>query len=177
MSVAISVPCGAGNFSVPIMCSTPCGRIASVGVSSTLHGDADDDRRRHRADHQADLLRARRGADQVAGLQILRGGAGVGGGDADHAADAQRHRLVESPVQPMPTKMRQVAISVAIVMPEMGLDDEPMMPTMREATVTKKKPKTTISTPSSSLPTTRARQEGQDRHDQRPGRRCRRAPR
>ena len=44
-----------------------------------------------------------------------------------------------------------MAISVAIVMPEIGFDDEPMMPTMRLATVTKKKPKTTISRPSSSL--------------------------
>ena len=36
-------------------------------------------------------------------------------------------------------------------MPEIGFDDEPMRPTMRLATVTKKKPKTTISRPSSSL--------------------------
>ena len=31
-----------------------------------------------------------------------------------------------------------------MVMPEMGLDELPMMPTMRLATVTKKKPKTTM---------------------------------
>ena len=34
-------------------------------------------------------------------------------------------------------------MSVAMVMPEIGFDEEPMMPTMRLATVTKKKPKTT----------------------------------
>ena len=36
-------------------------------------------------------------------------------------------------------------MSVAIVMPEIGLEELPMMPTMRLATVTKKKPKTTMS--------------------------------
>ncbi len=35
-------------------------------------------------------------------------------------------------------------MSVAIVMPEIGFEDVPMMPTMREDTVTKKNPKTTI---------------------------------
>ena len=41
-----------------------------------------------------DLLLERRGADEIAGLEILRGGAGVGGGDADDGADHERHRLV-----------------------------------------------------------------------------------
>ena len=51
----------------------------------------------------------------------------------------------------MPTKMRQVAISAAMVIPEMGLDEVPMMPTMRLDTVTKKNPKATISTPNRSF--------------------------
>ncbi len=38
----------------------------------------------------------------------------------------------------------QVIIRVAIVMPEIGFDEVPMIPTMREETVTKKKPKTTM---------------------------------
>src|SRR5438270_9669738 len=42
-------------------------------------------------------------------------------------------------------------MSVAMVIPEMGFDDEPMMPTMRELTVTKKNPNTTMKTPSTSL--------------------------
>src|SRR4051812_11940226 len=42
------------------------------------------------------------------------------------------------------TKMRHVAIKVAMVMPEIGFDELPMMPTMRDETVTKKKPKTTM---------------------------------
>ena len=46
---------------------------------------------------------------------------------------------------------RQVPISVAIVMPEIGLDDEPIKPTIRLDTVTKKKPNTTTSIPSSNL--------------------------
>ena len=37
-----------------------------------------------------------------------------------------------------------VMISVAIVMPEIGFDEEPMSPVMRDETVAKKKPKTTI---------------------------------
>ena len=41
---------------------------------------------------------------------------------------------------------------VAIVMPEIGFDDVPMIPTMREDTVTKKNPNTTTSRPISSEP-------------------------
>src|SRR5688572_13557068 len=48
--------------------------------------------------------------------------------------------------------MVQVRINVAIVMPEIGLDDEPIKPVMREETVTKKKPKTTIRTEARTLP-------------------------
>src|SRR3954467_1733559 len=57
-----------------------------------------------------------------------------------------------SPVQPSATKIVQVRISVAIVMPEIGLEDDPIRPTMREDTVTKKKPKTTTSTDATTLP-------------------------
>ena len=39
-----------------------------------------------------------------------------------------------------------------MVIPEIGLDELPMMPTMRLATVTKKKPNTTTSNPSMSEP-------------------------
>ena len=38
-----------------------------------------------------------------------------------------------------------------MVIPETGFDDEPMRPTMRLATVTKKNPNTTMRTPSRSL--------------------------
>ena len=48
--------------------------------------------------------------------------------------------------QPASTKMRHVPSSVAIVMPEIGFDEEPISPTMREDTATKKKPKTTMRT-------------------------------
>ncbi len=40
------------------------------------------------------LLHARGGADQVAGLEVLRGGAGITGGDADDGADRQRGHVV-----------------------------------------------------------------------------------
>src|SRR5258706_14524762 len=57
-----------------------------------------------------------------------------------------------SPVHPSATKRRQVRISVAIVIPEIGLDDVPMRPVMREDTVGKKNPKTRISTAATALP-------------------------
>ena len=44
----------------------------------------------------------------------------------------------------MTTKTTHVAIRVAIVIPEIGLEEVPMMPTIREETVTKKNPKMTI---------------------------------
>ena len=49
-----------------------------------------------------------------------------------------------SPVRPMRTKTTHVPMSVAIVMPEIGFEDVPMIPTIRDETVTKKNPKTTI---------------------------------
>jgi hypothetical protein len=58
-------------------------------------------------------------------------------------------------VQPLTRKMAEVAISVAMVMPEMGLAELPMRPTMRELTVTKRNPKAT---------TSRTRQVGEHAH-------------
>ena len=49
-----------------------------------------------------------------------------------------------SPVHPIPTNMRQVAMMVAMVIPEIGLEEEPIIPTIRDDTVTKKNPKITI---------------------------------
>src|SRR4029450_7129391 len=45
------------------------------------------------------------------------------------------------PVHPSATNIRQVRISVAIVIPEIGLDEVPMRPVIRDETVTKRKPK------------------------------------
>ena len=88
-------------------------------VKPMTNGRGDD------ADDQADLLVDRRRADDVAGLQILRRVAGVRGRDADDGADAERDRARSaSPVQPSATKIRQVRISVAIVMPEIGFDED-----------------------------------------------------
>src|SRR5438105_15874383 len=47
-----------------------------------------------------------------------------------------------APVQCSTRKTAQVAISVAMAMPEMGFDDVPMRPVMREETVTNRNPKT-----------------------------------
>ena len=45
---------------------------------------------------------------------------------------------------PSATKIVQVRIRVAIVMPEIGFDEDPISPVIRDETVTKKKPKITI---------------------------------
>ena len=84
MIVAISVACGAGTAALP-MPNTWC-RYSVVA--------ADDAGRRDDADDQPDLLVERRRADQIAGLQILRRAAGLGGRDADDRADAERDRPV-----------------------------------------------------------------------------------
>ena len=49
-------------------------------------------------------------------------------------------RRYSGPTQPSRTKIRQVNSSVAIVMPEIGLDDEPISPVSRELTVTNRNP-------------------------------------
>src|SRR5207247_9729754 len=49
-------------------------------------------------------------------------------------------------VQPRERKTAQVAIRVAIAMPEIGLAEVPIRPTMRDDTVTKRKPKITTKT-------------------------------
>ena len=48
--------------------------------------------------------------------------------------------------------MVHVRISVAIVIPEIGFDEEPMRPVMRDETVTKKNPKTMTSSETRKLP-------------------------
>ena len=54
-------------------------------------------------------------------------------------------------VQPFTRKIADVAIKVAMVMPEIGLAELPINPTMREETVTKRKPKTTMSSDAARL--------------------------
>ena len=46
-------------------------------------------------------------------------------------------------VHPITRNMAQVAMSVAMAIPEIGLEEVPISPVMREDTVTNKKPKTT----------------------------------
>src|SRR3954468_4541501 len=46
-----------------------------------------------------------------------------------------------SPVQPRNTNSRQVRISVAMVIPEIGFDEVPIRPVMRDDTVTNRNPK------------------------------------
>ncbi len=57
-----------------------------------------------------------------------------------------------SPVQPRATKIVQVRISVAMVIPETGFDDEPIRPTILDETVTKKNPKMTTRIEATKLP-------------------------
>ena len=80
MMVAISVPCGAGKRS---------DRSAPGGVVQADEGEADHRHRDEHADDQAKLLIERRGADDVAGLQILGCRAGIRRGDTDDRANRQ----------------------------------------------------------------------------------------
>ncbi len=63
-------------------------------------------------------------------------------------------------VQPAAKNSAQVAMSVAIVMPEIGLAEVPIRPQMREDTVTNKKPKTTTSSEAAALCHTPSRAPG-----------------
>src|SRR5450631_3126695 len=56
-------------------------------------------------------------------------------------------------VQPCTRKMAEVAMSVAMVMPDTGLAELPMRPTMRELTVTNRNPNTTTSSDAARLAT------------------------
>ena len=55
------------------------------------------------------------------------------------------------PVHPTAIKTKHVPIKVAIVIPEMGLFEEPINPTILDDTVTKKAPNITTNTPSNNL--------------------------
>ena len=68
-------------------------------------------------------------------------------GDADDRRDRQRRQpVLPARSSPSRTKIRQVSSSVAIVMPEIGFDDEPISPVSRDETVTNRNPNSTIST-------------------------------
>ena len=60
--------------------------------------------------------------------------------------------MAARPVLPSSKKIRHVSSSVAMVMPEIGFDDEPTSPVKRDDTVTNRKPNSRIiSAPSRSL--------------------------
>src|ERR1700753_2656165 len=54
-------------------------------------------------------------------------------------------------VQPFTRKIAEVAMSVAMVIPETGFDELPINPTMRDDTVTNKKPNSATSTEAARL--------------------------
>ena len=58
------------------------------------------------------------------------------------ATDNANTRIADDS-QPRARKIRQVSVSVATVMPEIGLDEEPISPVSREETVTNNSPKST----------------------------------
>jgi len=97
---------------------------------------------------KAPLLELRGGAEDVAGLQVLRGVAAFEAAMQTMAPTQRRDRLVGVAGPAEGDEQQAGAMSVAIVIPETGFDDVPMMPTMRDETVTKKKPKTITSSPS-----------------------------
>src|SRR5438128_2327505 len=60
------------------------------------------------------------------------------------AATVRAVSMYEWSRQPTAKKMMHVNSKVAMVMPEIGLEEEPISPVRREETVTNKKPKTRI---------------------------------
>ena len=75
------------------------GHIDRGGVVQAQQDRAEQQRADRRADENRNLLVLGRGADQKAGLQVLRGGAGIRGGDADDAAHRKRRDVV-GPARP-----------------------------------------------------------------------------
>ncbi len=69
------------------------------------------------------------------------------------AAMVSTINIASGPLRPKRKKMPHVKSSVAMVIPEIGLDDEPISPVRREETVTKRKPKTRIITAPINPPT------------------------
>src|SRR5260370_33679931 len=67
------------------------------------------------------------------------------------AAMLKAATLYGAEVQPSAKKMSEVIRSVATVMREMGLEEEPTSPVRRELTVTKRNPKTRMSSAPSRL--------------------------
>ena len=110
---------------------------------SSVQREADRDHRNQYAHDQRQLLLGGRGANQKAGLQILRSIAGIGRRNANHTADLMASAKKAGAVQPMTRNMAQVAMRVAMAMPEIGFEDVPISPVMRDETVTKRNPKTT----------------------------------
>ena len=100
-----------------------------------------DDRGGQGPDQDRDLLLPGRRADQEAGLEVLRGRAAVGRRDADDARDRQRRQAVfrPDPAQHDEDQAGQAAAWRSSC-PEIGLDDEPITPVIRELTVTNRNP-------------------------------------
>ena len=62
------------------------------------------------------------------------------------AAMESARTLSRELVQPKARKIKQVSMSVATVMPEMGLEEDPISPVSLEETVTNRNPNKTTST-------------------------------
>jgi len=109
------------------------------------HGGDDD------ADEEGESLQARRGADEVAGLEVLRGVAGLGRCDADYAADGDGQCAEGGSGPAVDEEDGRGGHEGGDGHAGDGLAELPMRPTMRELTVTKRKPKKTISTEAARL--------------------------
>ena len=119
----------------------------SIAISTTPITRADDTE----PIDDGPLLPLGRRADQEAGLEVLRGRAAVAGGDAHDRRHRKRQQAIGRRGPTEHKKIRHVNSNVAMVMPEIGLLDEPISPVKREETVTKRNPKSTINTAAARL--------------------------
>jgi len=114
------------------------GRSDPLRLIQPHQGESDDQHRRQNADQQSELLQPGGGTDEIAGLEVLGRGPRVGGRNADDSPYTDGDDLITPPRPPASTNRRHVSITTAIVIPEIGLADEPMRPVMRADTTTKK---------------------------------------
>ena len=116
-----------------------------------FYGEPDNDRRNNRADEQSHLLIFWRSPTIYPVLRSCEVAPAFAEAIQIIPPTTSTMGSYVFPLQPIPINTRQVAITVAMVIPLIGLLLDPIMPTILEDTVTKKAPNITTSMPSNNL--------------------------